>query len=492
MISDPYRAGMLFIVLACNGNQGDDSERSDDTGPHETAETGETGLETGETGTETGETGKETGETGNDDSGGPPGPELTLSIDADVSTIVHAVWTKSKDDASLEYRFEGKTWLPAPAIEPGQGVILGVPEAMTVEVRVVETVAGSPVYSDVESIETGLAPSEMMRPDVSIYDPTIAYDAEYAMISFAGAGHYGGPWWIQILDRQGRVVWYKEVPGGLFSFYPSVAFDGTHIWFDAENIFGVGTETPFVQRQTLDGRWIVKLEVGDAMGEAIAEGPDNSWFYEYRGWVDDTVALVHLLPDGTGDVVWDCSAEYDAGTCLMNTCNWSEEQGTVLASSFTSNTVFEVDVTTGEVIRQMGQLTSGDPYSFDPPESMFDYQHNPYWLDTGNLLVSTHAVDAHATQVAAEYSVDDATKTLTRVWSYVSTDIWAAQMGEAIRLPNGHTVQGYGQNGAAREVTSDGEIAWEVSWVTPSTQRSVGHLTLIEDLYALNVGGEKK
>jgi hypothetical protein len=120
---------MLFILFACNWGQGNDTGHvSDDTGTDDSGENDDTGLETGETGKETGETGKETGETGNDDSGGPPGPELTLSIDPDVVTMVHAIWTESKDDASLEYRFEGKTWLPAPAIEPGQGVILGIPE----------------------------------------------------------------------------------------------------------------------------------------------------------------------------------------------------------------------------------------------------------------------------------------------------------------------------------------------------------------------------
>ena len=479
---------MLFLLLACNSNQGDETgQPNDDTGSHETGETGETG-------TETGETGKETGETGNDDTGGSPAPKLTLSLDPSVTTMVHAVWTESKDDASLEYRFEGKTWLPAPAIEPGEGVILGIPAQTDVEVRVVETVGDSVVYSDVETIETGTLPPNMTLPDVPFYDPTIAYDAQYAMISFAqGAGGYGPPWWIQILDREGRVVWWHRVEDSLMSFYPSVALDGTHIWFDAEDIFGTGTGHPFVQRQTLDGRWKVKLEV-DAMGEAIAEGPDDSWYYEYRtGWgASDTVALAHLAPDGTRDMIWDCSAVYGSETCFMNTCNWSEEHGTVLASMFFSDTVFEVDVATGEVIRQMGQLTSGDPYAFDPTDSMFAYQHNPYWLDTGNLLVSTHIVGVDGTQVAAEYSVDDSTQTLTRVWSYVSTDIWAQQMGEAIRLPNGNTMQGYGQNGAAREVTPDGEIAWEVYWVTPPAQRSVGHLTLIEDLYALNVGGTTK
>jgi len=335
----------------------------------------------------------------------------------------------------------------------------------------------------------------MMLPDVALYDPTIAYEAEYAMISFAGGSSgYGPPWWIQIFDRDGRVVWYHKVEDNLMSFYPYVSLDGTHIWFDADDIFGTGTGHPFVQRQTLDGRWVVKLDV-EAMGEAFTEGPDYSWYYEYRtGWgAGDTVALAHLEPDGSKELIWNCTNEHESYLCWMNTCNWSESHNTVLASAFESGTVFEIDLSTGDVIRQMGQLTSGDPYDFDPPESMFNYQHDPHWLDTGNLLVSTHDADGTpGKQIAAEYTVDDSTQTLTRVWSYVSKDIWAEQVGEARRLPNGNTVQGYGQNGAVREVTSDGETAWYVSWVSPPSQRTVGHVSLIQDLYALNVGGTKK
>jgi hypothetical protein len=484
---------MLFFLLACNWDQGDDSKNptTDDSGtPHET---GDTGLphETGDSGTDD----SGTDDSGTDDSGTPiDGPKLTLDLDSDVVTMVRATWTDAKDDATLEYRFEGKDWLPAPAVEPGNGVILGIPSETPVDVRVVESVDGLPVYSAVESITTGTLPPAMILPDVMVYDETIAYDADYAMISFAGGSNgYSPPWWVQIIDRQGRVVWYKKVPDDLMTFYATVARDGTHIWFDADNIFGFGSGHPFVQRQTLDGRWVVNLEV-DAMGEAIAEGPDYSWFYEYRtGWgAGDTVALAQLLPDGTRELIWNCSDIHESYECLMNTCNWSEEHGTVLASMFESNTVFEIDVATGEAIKQMGQMTSGDPYSFDPPESMFAYQHDPYWLESGNLLVSTHQVGVSGKQIAAEYSVDEKTKTLTRVWSYVSTDIWAEQVGEAIRLPNGNTLQGYGQNGGAREVTTDGDIAWQVMWISPPAQRTVGHMSLIPDLYALNVGGTEK
>ena len=92
-------------------------------------------------------------------------------------------------------------------------------------------------------------------------------------------------------------------------------------------------------------------------------------------------------------------------------------------------------------------------------------------------------------QLAAEYAVDDASKTLTRVWFHESTDRWATQWGEAYRLPNGNLVQGYGQDGAVREITPDGTVAWEAEWDKDvSGYRLLGHFSLIADLYALNRG----
>ena len=137
------------------------------------------------------------------------------------------------------------------------------------------------------------------------------------------------------------------------------------------------------------------------------------------------------------------------------------------------------------------QLTVGEPYSFSPANSMFAYQHFPNWTDTGTLLVSTHKVGTSGVQYASEYTVDDDTQALTRIWTYESTDDWATQLGEALRLRNGNTIQGYGQDGAAREVTPDGQTAWHVSWEKDdSGYRVIGHLSLIDDLYALNQGPE--
>jgi hypothetical protein len=131
---------------------------------------------------------------------------------------------------------------------------------------------------------------------------------------------------------------------------------------------------------------------------------------------------------------------------------------------------------------------------------MFAYQHDPHWTDAGTLMVSTHAPCQGAPgcdenfgqdgiQRASEYTVDDATHTLHLVSSYVSTDRWATQCGEAFGLANGDLIQGYGQDGAVREVTPDGAIVWEVAWPKDNSgYRVVGHTSLVEDLYTLNQG----
>jgi hypothetical protein len=185
----------------------------------------------------------------------------------------------------------------------------------------------------------------------------------------------------------------------------------------------------------------------------------------------------------------------------MNTCNYDVARNTALVSQFRTGTVFEIDLGTGAPVRQMGQLALGEPYAFEPPEAGFAYQHDARWTGDDTLMVSTHETcdpadegcdpvhGVRGVQLAAEYRVDDVERTLIRDWVYRSTDRWATQWGEAYPLPNGNVVQGYGQDGAVREVTRQGEVAWEAEWPVGSQgYRLIGHFSLIESLYALNRG----
>lgn len=419
--------------------------------------------------------------------------DFTLVVDPSVVTMIHATWTDpGASESWVEYRFETADWRVAPTTGTGAATLLGIPPETAVEARAVAMVDGETRHSAIADATTGVLPPNLLVPAIDSYDPSIADEAPYVMISVA-AGNYtfSPPYWIEIFDRAGRIVWYVQTPNNLFTFYPTVGLDGTHIWWDASNVFGMAIVDPYVTRQTLDGRWSGRLDVPD-LSQAISEGPDGRFFYARH--VGEAYELDVLEPDGSTSTVWDCGAwardhGEDPSICYMNTCNWSERHGTVLASLVLADTVFEVDVATGEPIRQMGQLSIGEPYAFSPTESTFEFQHDPMWLDNGNLLVSTHQPGWSGIQIAAEYSVDDATHTLTRAWSYTSTDVWATQMGEALRLPNGNTVQGYGQDGVLREVTPDGDIAFQASWEKDSQgYRVVGHASFLPDLYALNVG----
>jgi hypothetical protein len=474
---------MLFWLLACE--PGSVALLPPDSGHVDSPATDDTGGSTPGTddSTDTTTTDSDTGVAVND---------FVLTLDPDVVTMVHATWPADGVESWVEYRWEGEDWLVAPVVAPGDAVLLGIPSETEVEARSADVVGGEAVYGTPATITTGSLPRDLPLPQVEAWEPDLAEPAAYAMISVAGGDYtYEPPYWIEIFDREGRVVWYKEVADDLMTFYPTVALDGTHIWFEGDNIFHFGRGTPYVQRQTLDGRWAEAIEVAD-MGQAVGEGPDGSFFYEQRA--RNSHGLGHVDPDGTITTVWDCTAWMDAhdlqsDLCDMNTTNWSAAHDSVLASMFESSTVFEIDLATGEPIRQMGQIEEGDPYTFSPPNSMFDYQHDAYWTDAGTLLASTHIDGRSGVQVAAEYEVDDTTKTLTRIWSYVSTDMWATQVGEAVRLPNGNTTQGYGQDGAVREVTPDGTVVWQVTWEKDSSgYRVVGHLSLFDDLYALNVG----
>lgn len=477
---------IVSLLLACGSAEpgsGDVTDTESDTGSDPSGPS------------ETGDTADPAPPVGMDD--------FALSVDSGMVLLVHASFTDpGSTEAWVEYRFEGDEWLVAPLTATGEAVILGIPEQTPVEARAAAVVGGATVYSPTASATTGSLPGDLLRPNVAAYHPDLASPEGYGMISVStGNFTFEGPYVVEIFDRAGRVVWYLLVPDALFSFYPSVARDGTHIWYDAEDIFGFASGAPHVTRRTLDGRWTVVHPTPNA-GQAFGEGPDGSFFYELRG---STHGVVQLDAAGAATLVWDCDAHMasiglDGDECLLNTCNWDETRGTVLASQFETSTVFEIDLATGQAVRQMGALDEGDPYTFDPPESMFAYQHWPQWTPEGTLFVSTHlpcgstpgcsqTTGRDGIQVAAEYVVDDATKTITRIWSHQSNDLWATQAGEAYRLPNGNLVQGYGQDGAVREITPDGETAWEVAWPRDNgNYRMVGHVSLIADLYALNQG----
>ena len=151
-----------------------------------------------------------------------------------------------------------------------------------------------------------------------------------------------------------------------------------------------------------------------------------------------------------------------------------------------SDTVVEIDRKTGELLRQWGQIDGS--WEMDPTGSMIDYQHYPNYTEDGTLLVSTHTLGQKNQQMAREFMVDDENQTLTEIWNFGEDSPYYAQYGGEATRHGPNTLISYGTDGALMEVTPEKEVAWEVRWRSGSHAHLLGHLTLIDDLYALNLG----
>lgn len=402
--------------------------------------------------------------------------------------VVH--WTQLHEaETWIEYEVEGE-WLSTPHIQRSTGsqqqALQGVPPHTPVEALLVTMVDGERLESEGVVTATSGAQADLVPdPQVSVWDPERTSPEQWILgsIDVTSKSWYDGPFYLFVMDRQGRVVWTKEVPRSLCAMVPRVSRDGTHVVFNATSIythFDLGQRS-ILMRTTLDGLEVSTTEVpGNHLH--FDEMDDGSVLLDvYQG--DQQAVIRELSPQGTGRTVWNCTEEY-GNRCNTNTINWVPERDTILYSQYQAASIMEVSRTTGEVLRSWGERSD---WSFDPPEHAFHWQHYPTFTPEGHLLTSTHLYEDHDTQVVLEYEVDDESKTLRTVWSWGWDDpIWAKYSGEAQRLANGNTLVNYGTEGWIRELTPEGDVVWEV-WF--GDELLLGHSTLVSDLYALDQGG---
>ncbi len=475
---------LLLVLAACRGSPDETGPGRPDTGvPPDTAPPDTAPPDTGSP----------------DDTG--PTPDVpvsgvTVAAHEEVHTILVVTWTQDRpsDAEWIEFSFEDGTWSPTPERARTAGaqreVLLGVPADTEVALRFVERSPAGEVRSrETWSGITGSLPRDLVPPAFVGWDPALTSPEPWILGSVdVGSYWYYGPFYVFILDRQGRVVWYRAVSQNRTALFPRVARDGTHVLYEGGCIYTWDPMAiPSITRETLDLAFREVLEL-PRLNFTYDEQPDGTLLYDASldGLHFDLVAVA---PDGTEQTAWRCNdwlREVGGGgywACMSNTVNYDPETDTVLWSMFELDTVVEVDLEAGEVVRQWGQAEGS--WAVDPPEAMFDYMHFPNRTAEGTLLLSTHALGGRRQQRAREYLVDDETRTLVQVWSFgESVPDYADYAGEATRLANGNTLVNYGTDGTIREVTPDGEIAWEVDF----RSHLVGHDTLVPDLYALNRG----
>lgn len=471
----------MWTWLACTGEASfEDSGKVGDSEPVESPPT-HTGLDS------------DSGTDPHSDPTTEPTPyDIVVSENAAVSAILEVDWSlpEAADATWIEFSFEDDEWHTSPEAEGSAGahheVVLGAPTDTDVSIRVAWRRDGAEARSEVVTGRTGALPDALPAVEIRSWEEALAAGERWLLGSVdEPPGRYDGPVWSFILDRKGRYVWWHETQDDKLSLYVQPSQDGRHVLID-ENAFYIWDDTPpGVTRVTLDHREEQFTEIPD-FGFAIDEGPDGVLYYEGEDGPDTALKL--RRPDGSEELIWNATDwarrngyPSDSWNTMPNTIVWDADHQSVFWSMFEQSTVVEIDVESGEELRQFGQLGGMD---FDPVEAEIDYQHYVNRTPEGTILASTHA--AGHEQLAREYRVEG--DSLVEVWHFgESVDWYAEYAGEAWRHTNGNTLIGYGTDGAILEVTPEGEVAWEVVFADSPL---VGHCNLVDDLYALNAGVE--
>lgn len=280
-----------------------------------------------------------------------------------------------------------------------------------------------------------------------------------------------------MVDRSGRIVWYRVHPDARDPGPVTLVGDGRHV------LIGTG------------GAGICAIEV-DLAGVETWRGPvsptergDGQIHHEYRRLPNGHYAILRyevqsmvlgdvleeMAPDGSSVWQWNVFDWLTPGSIDWthgNALDLASMPGRALYSAPALNTIFAIDRTTGEIAWRLGEGGSfaADPSASDP---WFRFQHDPVVLPNGHLLVYDNgSPSARPVSRVLEYALDETTMQARIVWTYPPEgggDVWFSQaLGSVERLANGNTAITAGSIDAADasrifEVTPAGERVFQFS-----------------------------
>lgn len=435
---------------------------------------------------------------------------VQVAVHDDVNTILVVTWTQAMaaEETWLEFSFEPDnvmTSRPKPgALGMHRDVVLGVPGATMITLRVVSKQGGMEFKSKDYMGMTEAVPSGMPKPMVLSYDATIASKDRwlFGAVENSNGGcnnqscFYHTTFWLYIMDRKGRIVWYYADPASnATSSFQRRARDGEYIWIEKRPFGGSGTRG--VLKMTLDHEYFEEIPV-PGLADCIDVTDDGSLLYD----VTRTYELREMKKDKTVRTIWNCRTHFGSGfQCYSNTINWNKADDTIMMSFPEEATAIQISRKDGTVVGQYGAAMGS--YTFMPNTWRFGFQHFPNITKDGTLLVSSHMPGFAATEMPVagqhafmEFTIDRQARRLTEKWIYKEGMEWAMYKGMAIRMENGNTLANYGTGGVIREITPDKKTAFHVKFdSTRGTNdffnKMVGHNELIDDLYSLNGGGPK-
>jgi hypothetical protein len=427
---------------------------------------------------------------------------VTVTVHAQTRTILVVTWTQAtaSEQTWLEFSFPGSSVMTSRA-KPGaagmhRDVVLGVPGSTNVTLRIVNRNAGVDYKTRDYTGMTGAIPTGLPVPMILAYDAAGASPDRYMFGAVEdspggctnGSCYYVATFWVYIMDRQGRIVWYySDAASGSSTSYQRVARDGEYIVLERARQGNRG-----VTKMTLDRQYMEAIAVS-GLGDAIDVTDDGSVLYDANN------ELRELNRAGQTRTIWSCRTAFGTSfQCYSNTINWNPADNTVMLSFPEPNTVAQVNRATGALVATYGDRSGS--YTFSPTTWSFEFQHGPNITSRGTLLVSTH-LSAFPNRSTAgpmqhafvEFDIDRTNRRLVERWSYTLGTEWPWAKGMVYLLPNGNYLGNYGTGGAIREITPDKRTVFHVKFDVATGNdyfnKMVGNNVLVDDLYALNGGG---
>jgi len=434
--------------------------------------------------------------------------ELEATLSDKVETVVDLSWESAGEgDSWVEFGITEDRLRSTPVIEAGathhEAQLLGLPPSSTVFYEVF-TDEGDVLRSQKGEIVTGGLPAGMPELDLIIHDRADMSPEPYMLVTLIGAESY-----VVVLDRDATVLWCLTVPQQVHRKLPTtVAFDQRSGGLVIGDFF-----MDYLSLATLDsppesdafyfdmaGNLTDQLNLGVAHHELVQlpDGTIATLGTDVREWYDEELGtdvrvmgdtLVLVAPDGERKEIfstWDWAepevherfyqmSELAGDWTHGNGLSYDVATDSFLFSLGLMNTVLQIDRDSGDVLREFGpggwEVEDGRPFVF---------QHDPHWLDNGNLLMSSW-VGNESRVMAIEYAVNEDKQALEQTWSFGENDGFTSIAGgQAIRMANGNTVLNTGYMGLLVEARPDNSPVWELA-------SSMGHvfisLSFFDDFY---------
>jgi hypothetical protein len=289
-----------------------------------------------------------------------------------------------------------------------------------------------------------------------------------------------------LVDRNGRVRWYWVAPPPVTAAAQFdrvrgnfLVVDGSQDAFYEIDLAGtiVKTWKDPGSPQGLDGHDFLLLPNGNAMmiGWEFRSVDSRPFFAKGKKTAiraDHTIDEV----DPTGSVRFHWSSygnvgldeviegpRFDPTNFHVVHANSLEitRDGNLLASFRSTSSIFKIDRSNGHVMWRLGGKKSDFRFVGDP-SSGFSRQHDPHFLENGELMVFDNG-NQHAPPVSrvVRYALDESARTAQLTWEYRhDPDVFSEIAGSARVLPNGNVLIGW-VNGLITEVDRSRNVVWE-------------------------------